>query len=89
MYNLTEEEETQLKEVYDELNGEENGGLKVDQLLNMAQIFGLNVSKDEVQKKLEEFDSDQDGDLDFEELKKLVESLYTTKEVCRLALIIV
>ncbi|XP_060570871.1 troponin C-like [Ruditapes philippinarum] len=80
MAELTEEEETHLREVYDELSGEETGGLKIDKLLEMAQIFGLNLSRKEVQDKLDEFDSDQDGDLDFEELKRLVAGLYRNRE---------
>jgi len=78
---FTEEEETQLKEVFDDLDADGSGQLDSNELIEGARLWGLNPTRQEVEEAWMHVDMDNSGSLSFDEFKMLMLQMRKSDEV--------
>lgn len=87
METLTEEQQQDVKDVFEAIDENNNGSIDVSELAKGLRGLGLNPTNAEVKELLSEFDEDQNNVLSLEEFTRLfVKSLTTftnTEEILR------
>lgn len=81
MAMLTEEQEIELKAIFDDFDKDDNDKLDAKELIVAAQYFGLNPTEEDVRNATSKHDINEDGMLSFDELKALIIDMYKSPEV--------
>lgn len=81
MAMLTEEEEIELRAVFEDFDKDDNDKLDAKELIVAARHFGLNPSEEEVKNATSKHDINEDGMLSFDELKALIMDMYKSPQV--------
>lgn len=80
---LTEEDEIELRNIFEEFDVDKSGAIDANELMKGAQVYGLNPTKDEIDNAWTSVDFDNNGTLSYEEFRALVILVRKTREVSR------
>uniref|UniRef100_A0A7S3NGR9 EF-hand domain-containing protein n=1 Tax=Euplotes harpa TaxID=151035 RepID=A0A7S3NGR9_9SPIT len=70
--DLTEEQKAELKEAFSLFDKDGDGTITIDELSIVMKSIGQNSSKEAVKEMIGDIDSDDDGEVSFEEFMKLM-----------------
>ena len=65
--NLTEEQISHFKEVFDMFDADGGGSISVDELQEIFEQLGQFKTEEEINNMIKEVDEDKSGEIDFEE----------------------
>ncbi|KAI9298311.1 hypothetical protein K502DRAFT_322839 [Neoconidiobolus thromboides FSU 785] len=76
MSELNEQQTKQAKDIFNQFDTDKSGKISADELKNMLPKLGVDLDDAGIKKMLSSADKDQNGEVDFEEFKKIAGGMF-------------